>query len=291
MRNLGEVFKGAVAFNQPIGAWNTSSVENMSEAFKFAKDFNQPIGNWDTSHVSSMRAMFSEAASFDQPLGACNTSSVRSMSSMFAGARTFNQPLHPWNVTSVNVDGMFDSAVSFDQSPCRHGAAPAPNGLGCLDCEDFPPSSVPDACMVCSFPFLGLQDGCVWWHLPLAAIALVSLAVLLSMLARRLVRRRRKILDEAERQLYEDMWSDPAHAVKRYTALRQRLGLPKSNVDRKLANMLCLQSHRAGVGMSYLLSDAFADLATKRTGMEEPTFNDMKELCPKLTLSCAIVGS
>ena len=145
--------------------------------------------------------------------------------------------------------------------------------------------------MVCSFPLLRLEDGCIWWHLPLAAIAFVSLAVLLSMLARRLVDRRRKILDTAERQLYEDMWSDPAHAGKRYKALRQRLGLPNSNIDRKLADVLCLQSHRAGVGMSYLLSDGFADLATKRTGKNEPTFNDMKELCRALLCFCGLLIS
>ena len=95
-----------------------------------------------------------------------------------------------------------------------------------------------------------------------------------------MVDRRRKILDTAERQLYVDMWSDPAHAAKRYKALRQRLG-SNSNIDRKLADMLCLQSQRAGVGISYLLSDGFADLATKRTGKNDPTFNDMKELCRK----------
>ena len=96
--------------------------------------------------------------------------------------------------------------------------------------------------MVCSFPLLGLEDGCVWWHLPLAAIAFVSLAVLLSMLARRVVDRRRKTLDAAERELYEDMWSDPVHAGKRYKALRQRLGLPNSNIDRKFADVLCCRA-------------------------------------------------
>ena len=287
------MFSYAVAFDQPIGVWNTSSVLDMSFMFHGASSFDQPIVSWDTSRVTTMARMFEDAVVFNQPLAAWSTSSVRDMAMMFRKAEAFSQPIGTWDMSAVRYENdMFDGAVSFDQPPCRHGAAPAPNGLGCLDCEDFPPSSaMPDACMVCSFPLLLLEDGCIWWHLPLAAIALVSLVVLLSMLARRLVRRRRKILVEAERQLYEDVWSDPAHAANGYKALRQRLGLPNSNVDRKLADMLCLQSQRAGVGMSYLLSDAFADLATTRTGMNEPTFNDMKELCRKLTFVCAIVGS
>ena len=52
-----------------------------------------------------------------------------------------------------------------------------------------------------------------------------------------------------------------------------------SNVERKLADIMSVQSHRAGVGMSYLLSESFSDLATKRTGKNDPTFNEMKECC------------
>ena len=251
VKSMSSMFSYAVVFNEPIDAWNTSSVTEMGFMFHGAHSFDQPIGSWDTSRVTEMSGMFEDAIVFNQPLRAWNTSSVRDMTMMFKGARAFAQSIGNWDMSAARYEtDMFDGAVSFDQPPCRHGAAPAPNGLGCLDCEEFPPSSAPDACMVCSFPLLGLEDGCIWWHLPLVAIAFVSLAVLLSMLACRVVERRRKILDTAERQLYEDMWSDPAHAGKRYKALRQRLGLPNSNIDKKLAGVLCLQSHRAGVGMS-----------------------------------------
>ena len=53
---LGHMFK-ELAFNQPIGNWNTSSIVAMGEMFGGSTSFNQPIGNWDTS-VTNMSNMF-----------------------------------------------------------------------------------------------------------------------------------------------------------------------------------------------------------------------------------------
>ena len=41
---MSGMFKNAVAFNQNIGSWNVSSVEDMSEMFARATAFNQDIG-------------------------------------------------------------------------------------------------------------------------------------------------------------------------------------------------------------------------------------------------------
>ena len=54
------MFDEAAAFNQPIGAWNTS----------FSKS--------DFGAVADMRGMFDEAAAFNQPIGAWNTSFSKS---------------------------------------------------------------------------------------------------------------------------------------------------------------------------------------------------------------------
>ena len=52
------MFIGAIAFNQPIGNWNTRSVRNMAGMFQDARSFNQPIRNWNTSSVRNMEDMF-----------------------------------------------------------------------------------------------------------------------------------------------------------------------------------------------------------------------------------------
>ena len=65
---MSNMFYKAVAFNQPIGDWNTSSVTTMRYMFYGAAAFNQPIGAWNTSSVTDMNSMFKEAAAFNQPI-------------------------------------------------------------------------------------------------------------------------------------------------------------------------------------------------------------------------------
>ena len=51
----------ALAFNQPIGDWDVSSVTIMEYMFDHASAFNQPIGDWDVSAVTSIRYLFCPA--------------------------------------------------------------------------------------------------------------------------------------------------------------------------------------------------------------------------------------
>ena len=53
------------AFNQPIGDWDVSRVENFYNMFLRNKWFNQHLDRWDTRSAVSMRAMFQMSRKFN----------------------------------------------------------------------------------------------------------------------------------------------------------------------------------------------------------------------------------
>ena len=55
---MERAFDEAIAFNQPLDAWDTSKVTNMDEMFYKAAAFNQLLDKWDTSKVTSMEGTF-----------------------------------------------------------------------------------------------------------------------------------------------------------------------------------------------------------------------------------------
>jgi surface protein len=73
---MSGMFQRASAFNQPIGGWNVSNVDNMSGMFQRASAFNQPIGGWNVSNVIDMSDMFLLASAFNQLIGGWNVSNV-----------------------------------------------------------------------------------------------------------------------------------------------------------------------------------------------------------------------
>jgi surface protein len=71
----------ATSFNQPIGAWDVSSVLGMNSMFLNATSFNQNLGTWDVSSVTTMASMLNNCgmnvANYDSTL--CGWSALPSL--------------------------------------------------------------------------------------------------------------------------------------------------------------------------------------------------------------------
>jgi surface protein len=106
-----------------ISAWTTSLVTSMFGMFNANSNFNQNIGNWNVSKVNDFGEMFLGSGSFNNGGSpsisgwTINTSSNVSMYFMFRAANLFNQPIGSWNVSKVNImESMFHGATNFNQN-------------------------------------------------------------------------------------------------------------------------------------------------------------------------------
>ena len=111
------LFFGASAFNEDIGAWDTSGVKHMGGMFHGALSFNGDIGTWDTSGVTTMLGMFYSASAFDQDLGWCVGNAV------FLGSAFEDTQCES---TSCGVTQVADVADCPTPAPTTPAPTPAP---------------------------------------------------------------------------------------------------------------------------------------------------------------------
>ena len=128
------LFKGATAFNQPIGDWETSSVTNMDHMFLYASalsdsnkaaihyglrvtQIGQPIGLAMSGETPLDDSNFQTAVNlwfqWTRPnaiatyghISDWNTSAVTNMAHAFEDRTTFNENINAWDVSNVTNMG------------------------------------------------------------------------------------------------------------------------------------------------------------------------------------------
>ena len=84
-------------------------------------------------------------------------------------------------------------------------------------------------------------------------------------------------MSEALARLESVLWSEQHDMVQENIRELCQLGMSEGEALQTVQQIRARQSMRAGVSLRYLLSMNFALLASSRTGLANPTFNDMKE--------------
>ena len=123
--DMSHMFEDASSSNQPsISACGNSRLpgtddEDISKVSQNACTFNQPIGAWNTSSVTDMSHMFEHASSSNQPFGAWNTSSVEDTYHTFHNVSLFNQPIEDRNMGNRLCGTKYLGELFFHKEGCE----------------------------------------------------------------------------------------------------------------------------------------------------------------------------
>ena len=97
-----------------ISDWNVSHVKNMRNLFRDMVDFNDDISKWDVSNVIDMTNMFMNTYKFNQSIENWNIQNVQSMRRMFKNSKSFNCDISKWNIQpNTDIRNIFDGAISY----------------------------------------------------------------------------------------------------------------------------------------------------------------------------------
>lgn len=108
--NLGLMFSTALAFNQPIGNWNMSTVNNIASMFNGAVAFNQDLSNWNTTNITTMQNTFFGATAFNQNIGSWNVSNVSNFTGFMTGK-------NPATFSTSNLNAIYNGWSSRSVKP------------------------------------------------------------------------------------------------------------------------------------------------------------------------------
>jgi surface protein len=118
-RSMFATFSGCTVFNQDIGSFNVTGVEDFWSVFLNCTSFNQDISSWDVSSATQMRFAFKGCSSFNKNLNATwgpLLTNVYTFADMFESASSYNQPMNLWDVSgATDLNSMFYNATIFNR--------------------------------------------------------------------------------------------------------------------------------------------------------------------------------
>ena len=108
-------FDNALAFNQDLSAWDTSSVQKMARTFRGARAFTgKGMSAWDVSKVLSFNAMFHSATNVAEDLSSWKMTAATDLRYMFFRTSSFQFDLSGWDVSNNQLFGyMFAESRGF----------------------------------------------------------------------------------------------------------------------------------------------------------------------------------
>ncbi len=164
---MKQTFMSALAFNRNISGWTTSSLNNLSKTFAGFPNtspanemaFNQPIGLWDTKLVTNFNGVFVNCSSFDQDLSNWDLQAVNTIGTAGSG----DQPMC-YNVISAFHVPLTLSTSNYDAALIAWdtGAYPSmPTGIWAFGLSKFTasPSAAATARASLVTKWGGISDG------------------------------------------------------------------------------------------------------------------------------------
>jgi len=102
--------------NSKFNEWDVSTLQNFESMFNGTISFNQILGKWNTSQVNNMDQMFFESG-FSNSLGTWNVSQVLSMDQMLTGSQlstlNYDNTLVGWGrLQNLKTNVVFDAGFS-----------------------------------------------------------------------------------------------------------------------------------------------------------------------------------